>query len=51
MTKVCSACGWRPLEPEPPTKRIKPLKEHEKCPGCGRVGTLKEEEENGEEEE
>ncbi len=51
MALVCTACGWKVLEPEPPTKRVKPLKEHKKCPNCGKVGTLKEESDTDEEEE
>lgn len=51
MAKICIACGWKPLEPEAPTKRVKPLKEHEKCPNCGKPDTLREEPEEEEEAE
>ncbi len=48
--KICIACGWKPLEPEAPTKRDKPFPEREKCPNCGKEGTLREETEEEAEE-
>ena len=41
--KICIACGWKPLEPEAPGKHVPPLPEREKCPNCGKEGTLREE--------
>ena len=58
MSKRCTACGVTPpkVEQEPPPKPTKPLltdNEPEKCPNCGKEGTMEEVAElpTGEEEE
>lgn len=58
MTKVCKACGVAPAQPEPPVPPkhggiAKPVEEPEKCPNCGKEGTMEEVPEmpTGEEEE
>lgn len=57
MGKICTACGFSPpkTEQEPPPKPTKPLvteePEHEKCPNCGKEGTMQEVADEEEEEE
>ncbi len=56
MSKFCIACGFGPVKVQqpPPPKPTKPLgasEEPEKCPNCGKEGSMREEADRDEEEE